>query len=89
MKSLPFVEEHKWSVSGYVNESKDDAEDSQKMLEIRYLNGVEKEMAMGIRGLLHRFHIREEENDRPERVYGFNQEQDMMELDQFISRLLI
>ena len=44
MKSLPFVEEHKWSVSGYVNESEDDTEDPQKMLEIRYLNGVEKEM---------------------------------------------
>lgn len=35
------------------------------------------------------FTYEKKKNNRPERVYGFNQELDMMELDQFISRLLI
>lgn len=35
-------------------------EDPQKVLEIEYLNSIEKDRSMGVRDILHRFHIEDE-----------------------------
>ena len=90
IKMLPLVERHRWGVSDYVNASENETEDPQKMLEIQYLNGVEKEMAIDISNILHRFHLQDEDaNDGTKIMYNLDYEKDVRELNLLVGHLLI